>query len=203
MTPAPGRKSCVRVLGVDPELDRVAAERHVRLAEAERLAGRDPHLRRDHVDAGERLGHRVLDLDAAVDLDEVDAAVAVDQELERADVLVAGRGRRPDGPLGEVGPGALRRGRASAPPRGSSGGGAGRSSRARRGGRRGRSGRWRPGPRRGGSRRATSRGRASRRRSAAFASDRQTRSADSSSRGVRTMRMPLPPPPADGLMRTG
>ena len=26
---------------------------------------------------------------------------------------------------------------------------------------------------------------------------------DSSSRGVRTIRMPLPPPPADGLMRTG
>ena len=34
------------VLGVDPELDGVAAERDVGLAEAERLAGGDPDLRR-------------------------------------------------------------------------------------------------------------------------------------------------------------
>jgi hypothetical protein len=35
------------------------------------------------------------------------------------------------------------------------------------------------------------------------ASERQILRAASSSRGVRTMRMPLPPPPADGLIRTG
>ena len=56
----------------------------------ERLAGRDPDLEGDEVDAGEHLGHRVLDLDPAVDLDEVGVAVVVDEELERADVLVAG-----------------------------------------------------------------------------------------------------------------
>ena len=79
------------VLGVDPELDGVAAERDVGLGEPERLAGRDPHLGRHEVDAGEHLGDRMLDLDPAVDLDEVEVAVAVDEELERADVLVAGR----------------------------------------------------------------------------------------------------------------
>ena len=77
----------------------MAAERDVGLAEAERLAGGDPDLRRDEVDAGQHLRHRVLDLDPAVDLDEVEVAVAIDEELERPDVLVAGRDDRPDGAL--------------------------------------------------------------------------------------------------------
>ena len=89
----------------------MAAELDVGLAEAERLAGRDPDLGRDEVDAGEHLGHRVLDLDPAVDLDEVEVAVAVDEELERADVLVAGRDDRPDRPVAELGPGRRRQGR--------------------------------------------------------------------------------------------
>ena len=80
-------------------------EGDVGLAEAERLARGDPDLRRDEVDAGQHLGDRVLDLDAAVDLDEVEVARAVDEELERPDVLVAGRDDRRDGPLGEVRPG--------------------------------------------------------------------------------------------------
>src|SRR4029079_12435908 len=83
------------VLGVDPELDRVAAGHDVRLAEAQRLAGGDPDLGRDEVDPGQGLGHRVLDLDPAVDLDEVEVALGVDEELQRADVLVAGLDNRP------------------------------------------------------------------------------------------------------------
>ena len=97
-----GPEVVVGILGVDPELDGVAAERDVGLAEAERLAGRDPELGRDEVDAGEHLGHRVLHLDPAVDLDEVVVAVAVHQELEGADVLVAGRDDGPDGLLGQL-----------------------------------------------------------------------------------------------------
>ena len=93
----------LRVLGVDPELDDVAAERDVGLAEAERLAGGDPDLGGHEVDAGQHLGHRMLDLDPAVDLDEIEAARTVDEELERPDVLVAGRHDGPDRPLGEVG----------------------------------------------------------------------------------------------------
>jgi hypothetical protein len=56
----------------------------------------------------------VLDLDPAVDLDEVRVAVAIDQELECPDVLVAGCDDGPNGPLGEVGSsvvGQRRRGR--------------------------------------------------------------------------------------------
>ena len=80
-------------------------------AKPERLAGGDPDLGRDHVDAGQHLGDRVLDLDPAVDLDEVEVAGGVDEELERADVLVAGRDGGPDGALRELGPGRVREGR--------------------------------------------------------------------------------------------
>ncbi len=103
-----GPELVLRVLGVDPELDRVAAELDVGLAEAERLPRRDPDLGRDEVDPGQRLGHRMLDLDPAVDLDEVEVAGVVDEELERPDVLVAGLDDGPDRPGCEVRAGRLR-----------------------------------------------------------------------------------------------
>src|SRR5690606_25986838 len=51
------------------------------------LPGGDIELFADQVDAGDHLGDRVLDLDAGVHLDEVEAAVLV-QELERARAAV-------------------------------------------------------------------------------------------------------------------
>ena len=57
------------------------------------LAGGDAQLRLDEVDAGDQLGHRVLDLDARVHLDEVELVVLV-QELERAGAAVADLGAR-------------------------------------------------------------------------------------------------------------
>ncbi len=61
----------------------------------ELLAGGDAKLELDEVEARDLLGHRVLDLDAAVQLEEVDVA-AVDEELGRAGVPVAdGPGERP------------------------------------------------------------------------------------------------------------
>ena len=101
MVPAPGRKSCsgssalIRNSIAWPRWDDVL------LREPEGLARRDPHLGGHEVDAGQHLGHRVLDLDPAVDLDEVGVAVVVDEELERADVLVAGRDDGTDRALGE------------------------------------------------------------------------------------------------------
>src|SRR3954451_24252803 len=92
----------LRVLGVDAELDRVAHLRDVRLGEPQRLAPRDPDLERDYVEPREHLGHGVLDLDPAVDLDEVRVALAVDEELERPDVLVPRGHDRADRPLGEL-----------------------------------------------------------------------------------------------------
>ena len=49
----------------------------------------DEHLRLHQVDAGDLLGHGVLDLDAGVHLDEDVAALRVEQELDGAGVLVA------------------------------------------------------------------------------------------------------------------
>ena len=73
-------------------------------AEAQRLAGGDPDLRRDEVDPGQHLGHGMLHLDPAVDLDEVGIALAIDEELEGADVLVARGDDGTDRTLRELGP---------------------------------------------------------------------------------------------------
>jgi len=53
----------------------------------------------------------VLDLDPAVDLDEEERPVRVDQEFERPDVLVAGRHGGTDRALGEVDAGGIGQGR--------------------------------------------------------------------------------------------
>src|SRR3954454_2240099 len=106
--PGPRAEVVLGVLGVDPELDRVAALRDVRLREPQRLARRDPDLRRDEVDAGQHLGDGMLDLDPPVDLDEVGVPVGVHEKLQRPVVLVAGRDDRLDRPLGELPPGGLR-----------------------------------------------------------------------------------------------
>ena len=64
------------LLEVDPALDGDAAGRgYVRLREpdlGQRRAGGDPQLGGDQVDAGDLLGDGVLDLDARVDLDEIE-----------------------------------------------------------------------------------------------------------------------------------
>ena len=70
--------------------------------ERQRLAGGDADLLLDQVDAGDQLGDRVLDLDAGVDLDEVEVVVGVDQELAGAGVDVAGGLGQPDGGLAEL-----------------------------------------------------------------------------------------------------
>jgi len=58
-----------RILGVDARLDGVPVDRRRR--ELEPLAGRDAQLPLDEVDAEHSLGHRVLDLQAGVHLEEV------------------------------------------------------------------------------------------------------------------------------------
>src|SRR5918999_1693848 len=95
------REVVSRVLGRDPELDGVAAEGHVLLAQREPLAGRQPNLLGDQVDAGQHLGHRMLHLDPAVDLDEVEVPGSVEQELQGAGRLVAGGQHRADGQVAE------------------------------------------------------------------------------------------------------
>src|SRR5690606_6194689 len=77
-----------RILGIDAALDGVAGEADVLLAQAQLLAAGDQQLLAHQVDAGDHLGHRVLDLDAGVHLDEVELPVLV-EELEGAGTAVA------------------------------------------------------------------------------------------------------------------
>ena len=62
--------------------------------ELELLARRDPHLLANDVDPRDELRDRVLDLKPTVHLDEVEAAVGSDEELERSGVSVADRDTR-------------------------------------------------------------------------------------------------------------
>ena len=97
------------VLGVDANLDRMAANGDVGLAVGKRLSARDTKHGLNEVDAGDHLGHRVLDLDAGVHLDEIEVAGRLVVEIfERAGAAVADAFREPHGggaqrfaPLGE------------------------------------------------------------------------------------------------------
>ena len=77
-----------RVLGVDAAFDRMAGELDVLLLHRQRLARRDPDLLAHQVEAGDGLGHRMLDLQSGVHLDEVELAV-FPQELDRARAAIA------------------------------------------------------------------------------------------------------------------
>src|SRR6185437_17160071 len=74
-----GQEAAAGVLGVDPELDRVAARGRVTGGTvwpgAEVLAVGDAEHLADQVDTRDLLGHRVLDLEARVDFQEGDGAV--------------------------------------------------------------------------------------------------------------------------------
>ena len=70
-------KSLRRILGVDADLDGVAAEARCRPGEAQRLAAGDAQHLAHEIDAGDHLGHRMLDLDAGVHLDEIELAGVV------------------------------------------------------------------------------------------------------------------------------
>ena len=92
------RQELHRILGVDPALDRVAAAARVELLlrQRQRRALGDVELPRDEIEAVDHLGDRVLDLQARVHLEEVEAAVGAEQELARAGADVVDRARRRD-----------------------------------------------------------------------------------------------------------
>ena len=64
---------------------------------AEAVAGRDLQLAVREVDAGEQLGDGVLDLEPGVHLDEVEAALGVEQELDRSGPAIVERFCQPAG----------------------------------------------------------------------------------------------------------
>src|SRR5579875_3243759 len=103
-----------RVLGVEADLDGVAACHDLVLGEVQRLTARHLELPGHQVEAGDELSDRVLDLEPGVHLQEVELPVLV-EELDGAGVgVVAGPGdphrRLAHGPadlVGEVGSRAL------------------------------------------------------------------------------------------------
>ena len=88
--PGEGKKLLSGIFGIDAALDGVAAQLDVFLPERQLLARRHAKLQMHQVEAGDELGHRMLDLQAGVHLEEVEVAVLVDQELDRAGVLIVG-----------------------------------------------------------------------------------------------------------------
>src|SRR6266540_1514221 len=82
------RREGHRILCVDAALDGVRARHDRVLGALERLAGGEPDLLPEEVEAIDLLGHRVLDLDPGVHLHEVVAPVLVHEELDRAHVVV-------------------------------------------------------------------------------------------------------------------
>ncbi len=84
------------IFGVKPRLDRVAGKRHLVLLERQGRAGGDAELPFDQIEAGDRFGDRVLDLQPRVHLHEPKAALlqpalAGGDELHRAGALVSHR----------------------------------------------------------------------------------------------------------------
>jgi hypothetical protein len=87
------REVALGILGHQPALDGVPGEGDLLLGEGEALAVGDAQLEGDEVQAAHRLGDRVLHLDAAVALQEVEAGrLGVDHELDGSQVAVADRG---------------------------------------------------------------------------------------------------------------
>ena len=169
----------------------------------ERLAARDPQLRADEVDAGDLLGHGVLDLDARVHLHERERAVGADEELHRAGVDVADRAGERERRL--VQPGAGRLGQVGrrrelddllVPP-------LHRAVALEQVHHRRRACRRAPAPRCGAAARPPARGRSSRRRRPRPPRGEADSAASASSSGVRTRRSPRPPPPAAALTNSG
>src|SRR5690625_7032229 len=94
--PRRGREVPVRILGIDPALDRVALELDRPLRDREPFTSGDPDLFLDEIDPRHEFGHRVLDLYPGIHLHEVEAPILVEEELYRARRGVPDRFGAPD-----------------------------------------------------------------------------------------------------------
>ncbi len=84
-----GRKPASGILGVNPDLDGVAALPDIGLHQPQRVPFGNPQLILDEIAAGHRLGHRVLHLEPRVHLEEEELAAIGQQELDRPGTHVA------------------------------------------------------------------------------------------------------------------
>ena len=94
-----GEVAC-RVLGVEPGLDGVAVQPDRVLRDGQGLSGGDAQLPLDQVEAGDKFRNRVLDLQAGVHFQEVEAVRRtgprgfIGDELDRSRADIADRLRR-------------------------------------------------------------------------------------------------------------
>ena len=86
-----GQEALVGILGIDPRLQRMAADRKLFLGQRQRLAGGHAQLPFDQIYAGDHFGHGMLDLQSGVHLHEVKGSVAIDDELDRASTDITDR----------------------------------------------------------------------------------------------------------------
>src|SRR5450631_2473452 len=90
-----GQEFAVWVLGIDSGLNRPAVELHVALLERQFFAGRAADHLLDQIDAGDELGHRMLDLQSRVHLEEIEALVLTGDKFDGTGAVVAdGLGER-------------------------------------------------------------------------------------------------------------
>ena len=100
-----GHESGARAFCIDPALDCTALEPDITLRESERLAACQADLLLDEVDARHHFRDRVFHLQPCVHFDEVElAGPVVEDELDRARILVAGVSRQGHGRTGESSP---------------------------------------------------------------------------------------------------
>ena len=83
------------IFGIDAALDRPAPKLDVGLFDRELLAGGDADHLLDEIDAGDELGHGMLDLQARIHFEEEEAAILAGDELDRAgEIVIHGFGER-------------------------------------------------------------------------------------------------------------
>ena len=89
--PAGGQKPARRILGIDARLDGMAVDSDLPLVERQRFAAGHAQLPFDQIEAGDHLGHRMLNLQARVHFHEIEISVRLGDELHRARADVAHR----------------------------------------------------------------------------------------------------------------
>ena len=97
-----------RVFGVNPNLDGTTVTRNVRLSEGKLFPRSDANLLLDQIDSSHLFGDGMLNLNPGVDLDKVKVVVLIDDEFDRAGVVVIDGANEPCGRVADRGAGNIR-----------------------------------------------------------------------------------------------
>ena len=102
-----GQEIAEGIFGIDARFDRPALQCDVLLRERQLLARGDADHLLDEIDAGDQLGHGMLDLQAGIHFEEVEALVLAGDELDRAGAIVIDGLRQRDRLLAHLAAGGL------------------------------------------------------------------------------------------------